>query len=400
MSNNFTSRKKIWFFDLLIVFSILFLSYLPYLHVYVPDVPELEIFGLDVKIYFWETFLVWAYVASVRLVLMLLSSIWFITNNRWWGYGLLVPVSVLAYQFCTVISEGFNLKITNMELVLSSLAYSAVLIFIRYKLKYNSKSVMQKFYIHADNIFHIPFQKLSWVTRGGEKESDKDLNVLVAELEDINARFDKNREYNGNAFVKNKRNYRIVLFVLLITSPLFLYVFRLFPEEGNTVQIFGYDFTAESYLFVQAFVWLLFQKLYLVFFLSAWFLVERHWWKYAILLPISFGVFEAIEIAFPSPDGRINEDEYLLAFPVIILVIVILIFTSYKLKGYFEIGNYKELIESRITKLIAKISGFKKMHGFKMEFETIKRLKSELNEDEYLAALHLFKKKLLKAAKE
>jgi len=122
------------------VFAIVvFISpYFLYIHLSVSrDLESFEsIFGLVEGGHYLraQIFLYWFF---SKFVMLLLLSIWFITNKHKWVYVLIVPIAIYLFQLINVINDGkkyFTDMIEFIHTIPVILLFMGILYFIRYKI--------------------------------------------------------------------------------------------------------------------------------------------------------------------------------------------------------------------------------------------------------------------------
>jgi len=113
------------------------------------------------------------------------------------------------------------------------------------------------------------------------------------------------------------------IIILIITlTPFIFYAYSGFPDGPILETAF---FTYESGYFhnVSTFAWIFLSKLITLVLLLVWFFTCKHWWYFAILIPITMYMLQIISLIGNDLDKSNLVEIYFLA-PVIIFVLAIL----------------------------------------------------------------------------
>ncbi|WP_204345162.1 hypothetical protein [Psychroserpens algicola] len=158
-------------------------------------------------------------------------------------------------------------------------------------------------------------------------------------------------------------------------------------EQLNT-KVFGFEFNLRLIL------WFLAVKLQLIILLFIWHYTSRHWWKIAIMIPLTLEVFKFIgflNIKFENFD----EVDFITSIPVTIPIVLSLLYLSNKLNKYI---NHQVVYEKLNTEIDLV---FKEMHYnnndeliLKLEFSNLKKNKKNFDKAEYLEKLLKLRSKL------
>ena len=124
----------------------------------------------------------------------------------------------------------------------------------------------------------------------------------------------------------------VLLSLVLITTPFLFYLYKYAPggdiKEWET--FFG---TVRSGNFpnVQTYFHAMFTKVTLVLITGIWFLTSTRWWKYAILVPFTMFLFQLSGV-INHKLKYIDEYDFWYSLPLIIPIILLLIYISYRLR--------------------------------------------------------------------
>ena len=138
--------------------------------------------------------------------------------------------------------------------------------------------------------------------------------------------------------------------VILILSPFAFYLYKYAP--GDSKQWDTLFFTVHSGRFnsVQLFLHALFTKLLFTILLSIWFLTAKHWWRYAILVPLTMVLFQLVGVINFSIQ-YIDEYDFWYSLPVVIPIVIFLIWLSGKLRFYTTALDIREQIDEELESI-------------------------------------------------
>ncbi|MEO1013098.1 MAG: hypothetical protein AAFX53_17510 [Bacteroidota bacterium] len=187
----------------------------------------------------------------------------------------------------------------------------------------------------------------------------------------------------------------LVIIGILLFSFLLYFVHYLFPSGLKTVDFYLFSLGSNGFVDISVFVWFMSLKLCVIIPLSVWFITSPYWWRYAILSPIALYVFQLWSGL--RNQIAIDEMEYIHSLPVILVVMAILFFLSYKIRLQSKIldlyGKLKDEIELLLKDLEAQKgntaqakSQFESVRqnlerkSPKEQLEILVRLKAELQE--------------------
>ncbi len=143
------------------------------------------------------------------------------------------------------------------------------------------------------------------------------------------------------------------------------------------------------------FVWYITTKLCVIITLSLWIITSKNWWRYAILSPIIFYIYQFWE-AFQTGSTALNENEYIKGLPIITILVGILFYLSETIKYQTRIIDTYHTICHDIEVLLdqsKEVIDFRNKNN--LRYHQIKKNKaSHRNEAEHLKRLHKFKEEL------
>ncbi len=123
----------------------------------------------------------------------------------------------------------------------------------------------------------------------------------------------------------------VLLSLSLIATPFLFYIYKYAPAEPDVSwdTIFG-TIEAGNFGSVQSYMHALFTKITFVLITAIWFITSRNWWKYAILVPLTMFLFQLSGV-INHQIQFIDEFDFFYSIPVIIPILLLLIFISYRI---------------------------------------------------------------------
>lgn len=123
----------------------------------------------------------------------------------------------------------------------------------------------------------------------------------------------------------------VLLSLCLIATPFLFYIYKYAPAESGATwdTIFG-TIEAGNFGNVQSYMHALFTKITFVLLTAIWFVTSRNWWKYAILVPLTMFLFQLSGVVNHQIQF-IDEFDFFYSIPVIIPILLLLIFISYRI---------------------------------------------------------------------
>lgn len=142
----------------------------------------------------------------------------------------------------------------------------------------------------------------------------------------------------------------VVALVLLIT-PFLFYSYRLVPVTLEETNVLGMNIKAGAHGNLNYFAYYLFTKLVFLLLFCVWFITCHHWWRWAILVPISMLTFQVTGVLNTSV-GYIDEFDFWYSLPVVLAVTIFMVAIAKKLNFYATGLDLKDQIEEEISKSI------------------------------------------------
>ncbi len=187
----------------------------------------------------------------------------------------------------------------------------------------------------------------------------------------------------------------IIIATIIVALPFLFYLYRLAPETKVwETLIFRID--SNYYEGIDVFFWTLANKLLTLLILLIWFVTCKHWWRFAIIVPIIIECYKFLSIL--NDDLRyVDEFEFVYSLPLTIPLILFLVFLSKKLNYYSLSKSLNNELNDEINSLMNEFSNFK-TEDYKIirkELNGLRDNKSVLDKEEYLKQLIVLRKKLI-----
>lgn len=165
-------------------------------------------------------------------------------------------------------------------------------------------------------------------------------------------------------YVRNKKKYYYILILLIIS---FLVNLSDFVSDENIHPYLDQSLTKLGFQSLQFLSWLLLLKIQIILILGIWFLTSSHWWKIAIIIPLTIEIFKLSEI-FNSNVSIIDEKDFLTSLPFTIPIILSFIYLFRKL-FYFK---FILKINSEIENEIFSYSNYNERNVSQQKFEELR----------------------------
>lgn len=144
--------------------------------------------------------------------------------------------------------------------------------------------------------------------------------------------------------------YGMVAFLILVTVPFLFYAYRLISKETTSLDFLGITIEAGAHGNMNYYAYYFLGKLSFLLAFIVWYLTCRHWWKFAILVPICMLVFQMAGLVNTSID-YIDEFDFWYSLPIVIPVVIILLAMSRKMAPYALSRDLREQLEEEIAKV-------------------------------------------------
>jgi hypothetical protein len=137
-----------------------------------------------------------------------------------------------------------------------------------------------------------------------------------------------------------------VIIIAIVIATYLLFVYDFFPDQKEA-SIFGYNYNSGYFQSIKTTAFMFFSKLVPILLLCIWFVTNKSWWYYVLLIPISVYVFQLVSV--------INDDllfldtiEFYQSLLVTIPLSLLLYATRKKLTFYIKAFDLKAQIDQQI----------------------------------------------------
>lgn len=141
----------------------------------------------------------------------------------------------------------------------------------------------------------------------------------------------------------------VIIGIFLSVTPLIFYAYRLIPETTESISFLGFTIKAGAYGNINYYAYYFLTKMVFFSSFAIWFVTCRHWWRFALLVPLAMLVFQIVGIVNTSID-YIDEFDFWYSLPIVIPVLVLLIFISKKMNFYVQSLDLLDEINQEIKK--------------------------------------------------
>ena len=140
-----------------------------------------------------------------------------------------------------------------------------------------------------------------------------------------------------------------ILALIISFTPFLLYLHMLIPEESVDYDtIFG-TIKGGAFNSAQVYVYMLCSKLVPLLLLIFLFISNKHWWSYAILIPIATYLFQFLSVLLNTESTIVDEVEFIYVLPIMVIVLVPLFFIRKNLQMYIAALDLKKEMDEVIA---------------------------------------------------
>jgi len=169
----------------ILVFGIILSPFVLYIHLFFPTKETLEIFSYSFKVRFQLDWQMVAWNIFVKFYLLILLSLWFITNKKWWRFAIIPILFYTLFQLVSIINDEFLFFDNGSNARWYAIGIGTVLIplflFIHKKVGYNPLSFSEKIENTATQklTILIEFDKQNHIKLKDELESLKSMKDTI-----------------------------------------------------------------------------------------------------------------------------------------------------------------------------------------------------------------------------
>lgn len=355
-----------------------------------------------------DTFL-WA--LGNKSLLFMTFLLWFLSCKHWWKYAILVPFGMSVYQLIGVLSpeSSFFQRISTYNIYLLLAPIFTLLIWVSHKLGYTYFAIDKEKELQSrieDQIASLRTNKILYsknlekfaMIKGRNTDiSTKDyIHKLLSFKQELTNITDTDTSTRGinekgcNFFYKihNRKTFilEFMICLFLIMIPYLFYTYRLVPKaltwEASIFKIYTGD-----YVNVHTFIWLVYCKMLFVFSYIIWFMTNKHWWKYALLIPLTMFFLQLITVLSPRA-GSIDEIEFWYSLPIALPIIILIIWLSKRLNYHILTLDLQGEVEMEVEAQLSILKPDKTIQDKYLEqLRSLQINKKSFKANEYLYEL-------------
>ncbi len=370
------NRNKQYIKDLVVAVIITCSPFLIYSHLlYSNEIKSIIIFGHEVQHGFKsQEHFVWY--SMIKLLPVLLLSIWYLTTRFDWKYYILIPIvlyldSLIRFSLMPPNSPDpsyFIISVYINCLFIGILMITSKLYMLLYGSYIKSAELSKILTNYSKNHFYEVINIIKDVKGFNKWNNGKYFqnlfhlkNYIEEKLVSINDIEEK------STLTKKGRRILIGLFVLM---PLLFNIHHMIPIDKMSMKLLFFNLNSHGFPSVNILVWLFFVKLTFLLSIAIWFTTCQYWWKYAILSPIILVTYQIWEM---FQDVRyIDAWGNLKALPVILFVVLTLVIISNSIKYEFKVSDLHKAITIELDGLIATKAEQEEIAVYKEKLNAIK----------------------------
>ncbi len=138
-----------------------------------------------------------------------------------------------------------------------------------------------------------------------------------------------------------------VIALFLAITPFLFYLYKYAPDDSKVWETSFFTVNSKGFSSAQAYIHALFSKITFVTITSLWFITSRHWWKWAILVPLIMFLFQLLGVINYNI-GKIDEFDFWYALPIIIPTVLTLIWIGNEINKTIGDIDLREELEEEL----------------------------------------------------
>ncbi|TDQ31465.1 hypothetical protein CLV82_2173 [Zeaxanthinibacter enoshimensis] len=385
-------KVRVEFFTAL---AIVFIPFLIFIHLAFSEKSTLNILGWQFEHGFGSNEL-FIWMILLKLIPIIMLSIWFVTNYFKWRYFTLIPIilfsdSLIRYNLFAFIQN-------DLLSVILSLFINSIIIYVLFRLN-------QSYLSNINEVFdRTSLQKL--IINDSKKFYEGLLDTLREEKKFQSMRkIDdyKNRLVFTRGMISERllagsigrpsvsRITKLIAISILLILPIIYNLHRFIPSGTTTLNLYLVEIGTFDFPDINTMVWLVMLNLVYILPLFIWFITCPYWWRYAILAPIILSTFQLWELFY---EIDIYEWRNLNTIPYLLIIISILVYASEKVKYEVKLSEIQNELDIELTNLIKFLSEDSTLTTVRNKLDRI-RDKENLNEADKLEELIRLREQIL-----
>lgn len=353
------------------------------------------------------------YVLFIKITPVVLLSLWFLSDDHWWCWGILFPLGNLLFQLMSFLNETLHWFSgdRHFKFFMGVFLCLTALILVRRVLQYHQRNFGLAHHIGSENLHIIPDnrrqnKRISRVKDllGNGQLDRTSLNLVYREydyLQRLSAELSETNDFSASAlnFIGNnfqfKRFLEVVVCSCLMSMPFVFNLHEIVEEGALKYELLGFTIREYGFFDVRTMLWVLCTKLVVVTPLTLWFFTSRYWWKYFLLIPFVVYAVQIIEMF--KPVEAIDGSEFFLILPVIIAVLLVMTVVSLRIRRYLDLKDFYQVMESKINETVSALAESRDggaKQRLQDELAKLMREHKKYSPEEYLKALKGIKRRL------
>ncbi len=139
-------------------------------------------------------------------------------------------------------------------------------------------------------------------------------------------------------------------FLIVAAVPFIFYAYRLISTETTEITFLGLTIEAGPHGNMNYYAYYFLGKLSFLLAFVVWFLTSKHWWRFAILIPIAMLIFQLCGLVNTSIQ-YIDEFDFWYSLPIVIPIVGILLGLSWKMAPYAFTEDLREQMINEVEKV-------------------------------------------------
>jgi len=358
------SWKKQAMIDVTIAVIVVFLPLLSFLHLLIPqEGATIRLLGFDFahgfadnQVFIWFVFM---HISSFVFTLSI-----FLFSKGFWRYLLLIPL----YHFTTYPFWVYYKQSTYFSDILFTSSGILLLIFIASLILYLDYIVKNKLVNRDIELtFEAGCRELfeAWNSRYNleirktlQSRSDFSSKEYLHRVYYYSNLADRMEGINSASCASSGRGPGVLLNLamsgLLLVLLALLFVFHWIPENETSSVIFGLRVGSFGFNDSSTFVFYASNKMVLCVLGLAWFAACRYWWKWAIVSPVLFYLYQFWEL-FQSVDN-IDSSGNLKVLPLALLSVIVIAVLWKLIRSISITRDYRQLLKLELDKNLEQFS--------------------------------------------
>lgn len=400
------SLKKIFYREILIAIIIASTLFVPYFGNYFPESRDWNTYMFNIESVPYGTVRQYVIFLLNNFVLIILYYIWLITCPYKWKWGLICPIAL--YLSHVIDSVLYINKIDNfsggLALFLCPILLLLVLVEMRRFYAINRKGRLH--YIDSDQVPRLFNNKFGKWTKKSLKSfkileksnSKKELKLLIQLKQELNLHLnyfsDNETDIRTDSLDKNLDQKWVIFVIYFFSVPVLDNFFIFLPKGVNIVDLYFFKYELDYWKDFFTFIWFVSQRVTLLLSLSIWFIINRAWWKYSLLIPISILILQLIEAVNPNA-RQIVEHELINGVIILTVMLIMLVFIIRKVGYYFLVLELERNTGNLINIITKKISDESNQNvNLYKKLNDLMKNKDQMELESYLKQLNEIKKNI------